>query len=301
VEEFSGGTMAGRAKQGLDYAAWSTDIFDNDTKIDKLLESQGWYGFNIYFYLCMRAMGSNGYYYKWCYDDCASTARKMGGAIRAGTVKEAVDYCFQIGLFNRELFEEWGVLTSRGIQRSYWLVLKTRRSRSVYKELWLLKKEECEGLAFVSINGDMSGTNDHLQGTNGNMQATNAAKVKESKGKESKDRECMQRIEEFMSAYPKDCNRYLTEHEYVSLLLTGKVAEDELVQCAKNYAETCRILETQERYIKNAENFLKEFVFEKYLPGRYRKPAQPKGKNSFHDFPQNDYDFEQLEKEILSN
>ncbi len=290
--------MAGRAKQGLDYAAWSTDIFDNDTKIDKLLEAQGWYGFDIYFYLCMRAMGSNGYYYKWCYDDCASTARKMGGGISAGTVKEAVDYCFQIGLFNRVLFDEWGVLTSRGIQRSYWLVLRTRRSRRVYKELWLLEKEECEGLVFVPINSDMSVTNDHLQGANSDMQATNAPKVKESKVKESRDRERVKRIEEFISAYPKDCNRHLTEIAYANLIIDDIESEENLVQCALNYAETCRILETPERYIKNAENFLKEFVFEQYLPDKYKKPTPQKKKSGFNDFRQNDYDFDALEKEL---
>ena len=37
--------MAGRPpKKGIDYAGWSVDIFDNDTKIDKLLEARGWEG-----------------------------------------------------------------------------------------------------------------------------------------------------------------------------------------------------------------------------------------------------------------
>ncbi len=107
-------------------------------------------------------------------------------------------------------------------------------------------------------------------------------------------------FEEFLSAYPKDCNRYLTETAYIDLLMAGKVAEVDLVRCAKNYAESCRILKTQERYIKNAENFLKDFAFEKYLPGRYKKP-EVTNKGGFNDFQQNDYDFEQLEREILSN
>lgn len=109
-----------------------------------------------------------------------------------------------------------------------------------------------------------------------------------------------ERFEEFLSAYPKDSNRYLTETAYDDLLLTGKVTEDALVKCARNYADACRIMGTQQRYIRNAENFLKEFVFDKYLPGKYIKP-QNAGGNGFHDFQQNDYDFEQLEREILSN
>lgn len=105
-------------------------------------------------------------------------------------------------------------------------------------------------------------------------------------------------FEEFFSAYPKDSNRHLTEVAYIGLLLTGKVTEDELVQCAVNYAEACRIEKMQ--YIYNAENFLKKFVFEQYMPGKYRRP-EPKRANNFNNFPQHDYDFEQLEKELLDN
>ena len=77
-------------KKGIDYAGWSVDIFDNDTKIDKLLDAHGWCGFGIYFYLCQRAYGGEGYFYRWGYDDCASTSRKMGGGIGSGTVRETV-------------------------------------------------------------------------------------------------------------------------------------------------------------------------------------------------------------------
>ena len=111
----------------------------------------------------------------------------------------------------------------------------------------------------------------------------------------------IKRLEEFFSAYPKTCgHRYLTETAYIDLLLTRKVTEDELVMCAQNYAEWCRILGKPDIYIKNAENFLKEFVFEKYLPGKYMKPERVSSAG-FNDFMHQDYDFEQLEKDILSN
>lgn len=108
-------------------------------------------------------------------------------------------------------------------------------------------------------------------------------------------------FEEFLSAYPKDCNRYLTETAYIDLLLTGNVTEDELVQCARNYAEAMRIKEREDDYIKNAENFLKEFVFDKYLPGKYKAPASKKPKNSFNDFKQNQYDYEDLLQKVKAN
>lgn len=115
----------------------------------------------------------------------------------------------------------------------------------------------------------------------------------------AREAEEVRRFEDFLAAYPKDCNRHLTETEYCALLLTGKVAEDDLVQCAVNYAESCKALKTNERYIKNAENFLKDMAFDKYLPEKYKKPVSEKPKNGFNRFPQRDYDFKELEEKLL--
>lgn len=107
----------------------------------------------------------------------------------------------------------------------------------------------------------------------------------------------VRRFEDFLSAYPKDCNRYLTDHEYASLLITRQVSEDDLVQCAENYAGACKILETPDRYIKNAENFLKDMVFEKYLPGKYIPPSKKEGKthqNGFKNFEERQNDYERI-------
>ena len=184
--------MAGRPKKRIDYSGWSVDIFSNDTKIDKLLDAQGWEGFGVYFYLCQMAFGGEGYFYEWCYDLCATTARKMGGGVGAGTVKETVDYCLRIGLFDKGLFDRWGVLTSRGIQKSYLIVLKSknRKGTQIYNEYWLLdknKKEDYQGVIFVQkikesvrANDDSPGVNDDSLGVN-----DDSLGQKESKGKES--------------------------------------------------------------------------------------------------------------------
>lgn len=181
--------MAGRPpKKGIDYSGWSVDIFDNDTKIDKLLDAHGWCGFGIYFYLCQRAYGGEGYFYQWGYDDCASTSRKMGGGIGSGTVRETVGYCLQIGLFDQGLFDRWEILTSKGIQRRYWEVVKTRDVRVVISDYWLLQDEECKGLIKLSLNTDLSKGNTDFQTENVNFPAGNSnfQSLKESKGKESK-------------------------------------------------------------------------------------------------------------------
>lgn len=107
-----------------------------------------------------------------------------------------------------------------------------------------------------------------------------------------------ERFEEYWTAYPKKGNRSLTEKAYVDALLSG-VAADDLLCAARNYEEAVGILRTQERYIKNPDRFLSDNTFLDYLPGTYKKPET--GKNGFNSFTQNSYDFDALERELLSN
>ena len=111
-------------------------------------------------------------------------------------------------------------------------------------------------------------------------------------------------LEDFLAAYPCPGNRHLTEVAYIDCLMTNQVTEQQLVECARNYAEQCRILETQKQYIKKPENFLRDMEYIQYLPGSYVRPEKPKDKKKgkgFGDFKQNEYDFEGLEGELLAN
>lgn len=296
--------MSGKAKRKLDYAGWSSDIFDNDTKIDKLLDAQGWIGFGIYFFLCQKAFSSDGYFYKWGFDDCASTARKMGGGVGSGTVKETVDYCLHIGLFHKGLFDRWGVLTSKGIQRSYWAVAKSRRDKAVAKELWILEESECEGVIFVPLNSDLSETNEYSQATNDDLSATNETVVKGSvvKGSVVKGSTCATRFKDFFSAYPKQKNMVAAEKEYFLLLFNDQsITEQELIIAAENYSEAVCILGTDDRYIKNPDRFLKDGTYLDYLDSNYTKPKIQKKTAKFNQFESNKYDFDSLERKLLSN
>mgnify|MGYP000000047758 FL=1 len=178
--------MAGKPKTGLDYAGWSVNLFDGDTKIDKLLDAQGWTGFGIYFYLCQMAYKFDGYFYRWAYDDSASTARRMGGGIGSGTVEETVRYCLQIGLFDQGLFDGWGILTSRGIQRRFYAAIQERRRKAVISDYWLLNDEESRGLEKCASYENAPPANEHLPPADGHLPQANAykSKVKESKGEE---------------------------------------------------------------------------------------------------------------------
>lgn len=282
--------MAGRPKQGIDYSGWSVDIFDSDPKIDKLLDAKGWKGFGVYFFLCQRAYKTNGYFYEWSYDDCATTARKMGGGINSGTVEETVRYCLQVDLFNQRLFDRWNILTSRGIQRRFWAVLSERRIKSIYDEYWLLESKDCNGLVKVSLNLNVQPTNKHVHQANDELQPLKESKVKKSKEKESKeykgepvtfvpDEKLNQALNDFI-IYRKNIKKPMTDRA-VTLLI------EKLGSLSKDPAEQIEILNQS---IVNGWQGVFPLKEENRKPGAAKPPAP----NNFHNFEQRDTDYDAI-------
>ena len=134
--------MAGILQEGLHFASIPVTIFDNDARIDRLLDAQGWRGVGVYMYLLLRAYGGRGYYTEWCFADCATTARKMGGGVSAKNVEETMRCCTQVGLWDKRLLEEWGILTSIDVQQNYLMAAKkARRKVRIVSEYWLLEEK----------------------------------------------------------------------------------------------------------------------------------------------------------------
>ncbi len=109
---------------------------------------------------------------------------------------------------------------------------------------------------------------------------------------------------DFATAYPKPVDNYMAaEREYIKALRDDvHLQENMLLVAARNYAESVEILGTDKRFIKNAENFIRDGTFVKYLDGNYVRPSRRKKESgSFNNFAQNNYDFAALEEELRSN
>lgn len=305
--------MAGRPpKTKIDYAGWSVDIFDTDSKIDKLLDAQKWKGFGVYFFLCQRAYGSDGYFYKWSYDDCASTARKMGGGIRSGTVKETVDYCLRIGLFDKGLFVRWGILTSRGIQKRYCIAIKDRDVKRVIADYWLLSEQEteehCKGLLKLPLDSDLSeiNTNFPAGNTNNPKRNTNFTIQKESKEKNSK-RNNMISLEEAKPIIEKVITllnyslgtNYREDDEKTCDLIRGLLSKGYTqadMECVVKKKCTEWKNTEQASWLKPATLFGTNFDGYLNQPQAVKKP-----RTKFHNFQQHSYDFGVLEDKLFIN
>lgn len=273
------------------------DCRTNDN-ISEIEAEYGVKGFAVVVRLWQKIYSEKGYYCEWIErSPLLFLSNWFGGnsGVTVSLITDIVSRCLKNGIFNAGMYESYSILTSARIQKQYFDVVKRRENILVKKEYLLVSVDKIKGIAYeneVSVCRNRK-----------NVCRNSTSKVKESKVNKSKvkQRECVRRIEEFISSYPKGCNCYLTETAYSNLVMDGMETEDNLIQCAKNYAEACKIEGTPERYIKNAENFLREFVFEKYLPGKYKKPTPQKTKNSFNNFPQREYDFDELEKRLLNS
>ena len=157
--------------QGLEYFPFDSDIF-SDRKIKRLLRTFGTKGFTVYTFLLCEIYRDKGYYMMW--DDNA--AFDVSDAV-VGTseelVKNVVNGCFEWDLFNKSMYEKYGVLTSKGIQKRYLEVTK-RRTCNIEKYL----------IPETGTKVSVTGTKVSATETPGN--GTESPQTKENKTKENK-------------------------------------------------------------------------------------------------------------------
>ena len=108
--------------------------------------------------------------------------------------------------------------------------------------------------------------------TNDKLTTTIEEKKEGKNGRNTPPISPLEKFGEFAAAYPKRCTGCLAETEYCNAVLAG-VTEDDLIMAAQNYAVDCQKKRTPDRYIKNAENFLKENLFMQYLKGENDGPV----------------------------
>lgn len=239
--------MAGQPKQGLDFAAWDVHIFDDDERFDVLIDAQGWSGFGVFFYICTKAYATNGYYYEWREKtSAAAIAKRMSGGIKSDTVKQVVQLCLQIGLFDNGLFDRERILTNKMMQERYMYAIEKRskRGRTINKDYWLLKEDETKAYIIVPEN-------EHNLSENGNNLAEND--IKKSKVKESKEKE--KKSDVFISLLLKEESNYqvtfsqLNDFKNIYTLID---VENELVKMSKYFElhpDSRKTLDDIENYI----------------------------------------------------
>ncbi len=259
------------AKVGID--AFLLDC-QRDDKL-KLIEAEfGIKGFAIVVRLWQRIYGECGYYCEWN-DDVGllfSNEIKEGYSL----VSEIVSASIRRNIFSKDLYDKYGILSSRGIQMRYFEVVKRRISVEVKKEYLLLSVDK--------IKGNVNIFDENVCRNKENENEIETSKVKES------NYIYIQKMPQLAQAF----NTYIASRIGNGEKTTKEQIElfaDELCSLSKNDDE--RIAIAKQATMKGWKSF---------YPLKKNKSDKPKTKsNTFNNFDSRAYDMTTLEQQLLNN
>ena len=129
-------------KIGFAYYSADTDRFQ-DIRIKRLKKEFGCEGFAVYEYTLNEVYRVKGCYLEWNEETAFDISDYF--SLSEKTVNSIVDYCIEIGLFDRELFYTKCILSSKSIQRRYLEMCKrAKRFQNIIPEEYDIILEECE-------------------------------------------------------------------------------------------------------------------------------------------------------------
>ena len=153
--------MARPRKQGLDYFPLDVDI-DQDDKIQLVEAVHGPVGFAIVIKLLMRIY-KDGYFSKWTETEQLLFSKRVN--VDINLINACINDCVKWDLFDKEVFETHGVLTSNGIQKRFLEAVGRRQKVEMVTEYLLLDFEDInvyKNLTTKSINVNINSINDDI-------------------------------------------------------------------------------------------------------------------------------------------
>jgi hypothetical protein len=148
--------MARPQKEGIDYFPVNCQFNDSV----KLIQAEfGLIGLGVLVRLWQKIYGGKGYYTPWDDDVALVFAAECGAGVNV--VKEIVSACFRRGLFDRQMYDTYKILTSEGIQERYAEATDRRVSQKFDSRFLLIAIPQKEvNVDNNSINVDNNAVND---------------------------------------------------------------------------------------------------------------------------------------------
>lgn len=155
-------------RNGIDFFPMDVTL---DTKFELIEAEFGLNGFAVIIKLFQAVYGGEGYYLSVNDDWKMLFSRKIGMNVEG--LDEIIQSSIRRGIFDGNVFEKYGVLTSKGIQQRYFEAVSRRKSVDVFKE-------------YLLGNVNQSYKNVNILQKNVNISEENVNILKQSKVEESK-------------------------------------------------------------------------------------------------------------------
>lgn len=169
-----------------------------DDKIELIEAEFGLKGFAVIIKLFQRIYGGEGYYCEWNEDVALLFSRKIG--LGCTVVSEIVQKSVQRGIFDKEMYDCYGILTSHGIQKRYYECTSRRQLSKICPEYALVQCTQ------NSENADISGENVYISEENADISST-------EKKRKDKNRIDKSRQDKTVAVAPDFCP-VLTQNDY---------------------------------------------------------------------------------------
>ena len=130
--------MARPQSEGLDYFPLDVDM-DSDDKIEYIEAKYGLVAFGIIVKLMM-SIYRQGYYMMWTERQQYVFSKRVN--VDINTLSTVVNVCINEGLFCKELYEKYKILTSHGVQTRYLRAVERRRGIRMIREYSLITEDD---------------------------------------------------------------------------------------------------------------------------------------------------------------
>lgn len=162
------------AKSGIDY--FPLDVTLN-AKFELIEAEFGLTGFGVVVHLLQEIYGKAGYYIEWTEEVALLFARKVG--LGGSVVSEIIEASIRRGMFDKEKYDKYHVLTSKGIQERYFEAVSRRKTLEVDYNILLVD------VAKILPNAYISAKNVNIFSKNADIERQ--SKVEKSRVEKSKE------------------------------------------------------------------------------------------------------------------
>lgn len=289
-------------KVGLDY-------FELDCRMEekvRLIQAEfGLKGFAVVVKLYQKIYGEFGYYCEWSEDSLLLFMSENGvPSDSKNLIREIVSACIRRNIFSEKLFNEFGILTSHGVQKRYMNATSRREKVSMKKEYLLLSDGK------INQNVDIIGDSAGIIEQNADIIAqrrVEKSRVEESRvenketGEGRTGKNGVERPGTYFSYEP--LNRAFIDFAGMRKEL-GRPMTDKAAELAVKKLRALSMTSSGEMDRDMAVRILEQSIMNGWkglYPLKEGWRAAGGKKNSFNRFPRNEYDFDSLEDELAAN
>lgn len=272
--------MARPIKEGLDYFPLNVVL---NSKFEIIEARFGIKGFAVIVKLFQHIYGTKGYYCEWDEDVLFVFAKRIG--VGANSVSEILDTSLKKGIFNKDMYEKYSILTSEGIQQRY-----VEAKRGGYERI-------CSKYLLISIpkteeNGSETGVN--VTKTEVNVTASTQRKEKKIKLNQIKQNQTKELFEKVWSVYPKKFKRQEALEEFCYLNVSAELAGRMVKSIEQQKGQENWKIENG-RYVPFLVNWLKN---KRWEDGIIESCTMMPPKDSWNNFEQRIYTDEEIEERL---